>query len=136
MKEKIFQYILELEKNTKLSSIPTKLSSWIKSKANNDIYQFLMNDDQNFGDNFLQRLFNIRYNVNELPKCKICGNNVDKFISYSKGYKQTCSKRCTNILIYGCEHPMKSKDVQSNLKKSLIEKYGVDEDIDIKVMKE
>ena len=126
MKETIINYIKELEKTTDKKFIPTKLSSWIKSKSNNEIYGFLMNDPNNFGDDFLQRLFNIRNDLNTYPKCVICGNHVTKFVSYLNGYKETCSKKCTSILKYGCEHPMKSNIVMDNLKKSLIEKYGVD----------
>ena len=126
MKNLIYNYIIELEKTTDLNKIPSKLSSWIKSRNNRELNIFLMNDDKNFGKDFLQRLYNIRYNINEYPKCKICGKGVSKFISYTKGYKETCSKKCTNILKYGCEHPMQSKQVQENLKQSIINKYGVD----------
>ena len=136
MKETILNYVLELEKTTNLNMIPTKLSSWIKSKSNICIYETLMNDNDNFGDNFLQRIFNIRYNIKEFPKCKVCGNKVNKFISYSKGYKDTCSIKCTNILKFGCEHPMRCNDVKEKLKTSLIEKYGVDNVFKSDVIKE
>lgn len=136
MRNIIFNYIIELEKNNDISKIPSKLSSWIKSAKNIELYSFLMMDDKNFGNNFLQRLFNIRYNIVEYPKCKICGKQVSKFISYTKGYKNTCSTKCSNILKYGCEHPMQSKQVQENLKQSIKEKYGVDNAFKSELIKE
>ena len=136
MKNVIYNYIIDLEKHYDKRKIPGKLSIWIKSKKNLGIYNFLMKDKENFGDDFLQRLYNIRYNINEYPKCVICGNKVSKFISYLNGYKETCSKKCTNILKYGCEHPMQSKLVQDNLKKSIMEKYGVENAFQSEIIKE
>jgi hypothetical protein len=59
----------------------------------------------------------------EDDKCKICGKQTN-FVSIGKGYKNTCSYKCSNV--YGCE-----KSSKGNLKK-----YGVKRPSQLKEFKE
>lgn len=42
-----------------------------------------------------QSLYNIINNINEIPKCSMCGKELD-FISLNAGYKKYCSPKCSN----------------------------------------
>jgi len=65
----------------------------------------------------------------ELPKCPVCGNlpafSTGKFLTY-------CSKKCAQldkekfIKKYGVEHHSKLKEVKEKRKKTVLERYGVD----------
>lgn len=68
-------------------------------------------------------------------KCKICGK-ITKFIGFY-GYKNCCSKKCTNKYAhenskiemykkYGCSYPLQSTLIQNNMKNTIKEKYGTD----------
>ncbi len=64
-----------------------------------------------------------------LPKCPVCGGlpafSTGKFLTY-------CSKRCSQLdkekflKKYGVEHHLKLKEVKEKRKKTVLEKYGVD----------
>jgi len=48
-------------------------------------------------NNFAQKLHNYIFNIKEIPNCKIC-NNIVTFFQFGKGYNDTCSKKCGNLL--------------------------------------
>ncbi|WP_457639412.1 DUF7487 domain-containing protein [Persephonella sp.] len=65
----------------------------------------------------------------KLPKCPVCG----KLPAYSTGrFRTYCSKRCAQLdkekflRKYGVEHHLKSRNVKEKRKKTVLEKYGVD----------
>jgi endogenous inhibitor of DNA gyrase (YacG/DUF329 family)/very-short-patch-repair endonuclease len=65
----------------------------------------------------------------KLPKCPVCG----KLPAFSTGkFRTYCSKRCSQlgkekfIKKYGVEHHLKSKSVKEKRKKTVLEKYGVE----------
>ena len=72
------------------------------------------------------------------PLCKVCGNEVTKFIKSSNSWWKWCSNKCmsidpeilekkraTNIKRYG-DHPMRVEKFKEKLKNSFLEIYGVD----------
>ena len=74
----------------------------------------------------------------EAPKCPVCGAPV-KFKSLSYGYRQTCSRECSNKNTekiektkinntekYGVSAPAKLTEVREKMKKTMIERYGTD----------
>ena len=93
--------------------------------------------------------------LNEIPKCKICGNNV-KFYKSANRYKETCCRECDRKLKslshqkiwnnytdeeklnrlnhasqikeerYGYSSPFASSKVKQKIKESNLNKYGVD----------
>lgn len=69
-------------------------------------------------DNFTQVLYHY-VNGKTVPKCKICGEKVN-FISFNKGYRQYCSKKCTMLDAEIVEKRNK-KSIETNLKR-----FGVD----------
>jgi hypothetical protein len=83
-----------------------------------------------------QRIWHIYNEIYEIPKCLFCNNEV-KFIKLSRGYKNVCSDECKHQ-----EWKQVQKDflnnmtdkkrkkyfdkIQQNMKKTCIEKYGVE----------
>lgn len=45
-----------------------------------------------------QRIYCIYYDIQDEPKCKICGSNDIKFFSWDWGYRETCSTKCGSRL--------------------------------------
>ncbi len=65
----------------------------------------------------------------KLPECPVCG----KLPAFSTGkFRKYCSKRCAQLdrekflKKYGVEHHLKSEDVKEKRKKTVIERYGVE----------
>ena len=55
--------------------------------------------------------------------CKNCGKPT-KFLSLLLGYRDCCSRACTNILKYGVDNPWKSKEIRDKGAKTRLDKYG------------
>lgn len=55
--------------------------------------------------------------------CKNCGKPT-KFLSLLLGYRDCCSRACTNTLKYGVDNPWKSKEIRDKGAKTRLEKYG------------
>lgn len=58
---------------------------------------------------FSQRLYHWLYEIDYIPKCKIC-NKESKFSKITKGYKELCSKECFNIYNKTIECTNKKKE--------------------------
>lgn len=55
--------------------------------------------------------------------CRNCGKPT-KFLGLLAGYRDCCSRACTNILKYGVDNPWKSKEIRDKGAKTRLEKYG------------
>lgn len=55
--------------------------------------------------------------------CKNCGNPT-KFLNLVLGYRDCCSRACTNVLKYGVDNPLKSEEIIAKMHKTKLEKYG------------
>lgn len=55
--------------------------------------------------------------------CRNCGKPT-KFLSLLAGYRDCCSRACTNILKYGVDNPWKSKEIRTKIAKTKLDKYG------------
>lgn len=64
----------------------------------------------------LERLYHIVYDLKEPVKCKHCGVEPVKFISFFQGYLKFCSQRCGTL----------NEETQIKYKESSIENHGVD----------
>nr|DAW85862.1 MAG TPA: endonuclease-like protein [Bacteriophage sp.] len=72
--------------------------------------------------------------------CEICGK---PFVWNSTQTPKPCSRTCrreltkrNNLIKYGVEHPMQSKEVQENHKAAMMEKYGVESPLQSEEIKE
>lgn len=88
-------------------------------------------------EKWTERLYWFYHNLNDYPKCPVCGN-VPKFINLKLGYREFCGYKCMNSYNdiqerkketsrknWGVDNPMQSKKVQDKLRESIQEKYGV-----------
>lgn len=55
--------------------------------------------------------------------CRNCGKPT-KFLGLLSGYRDCCSRACTNILKYGVDNPWKSKEIRTKIAKTKLDKYG------------
>ena len=55
--------------------------------------------------------------------CRNCGKPT-KFLGLLEGYRDCCSRDCTNILKYGVNNPWKSKEIRTKIAKTKLDKYG------------
>ena len=86
------------------------------------------------GLNTKEALYLLSHNMDEQPKCPICGTTL-KF--KRNKYNKTCSKDCmkksivltfkkTSLEKYGVENPFQSKSIKEKIKRTNLKKYGVE----------
>ena len=79
-------------------------------------------------EKWTERLYWFYHNLNDYPKCPVCGN-VPKFINLKLGYREFCGYKCMNSYNdiqerkketsrknWGVDNPMQSKKVQDKLR--------------------
>ena len=85
-------------------------------------------------DNIMEKLYYIYNDVNEIVKCKQCGNK-SKFDKLTKKYNKYCSRSCAAKATSAFKNPEIQKKAHKNIdykkrqktkEKSVKEKYGVD----------
>ena len=85
-------------------------------------------------ENVSQLIWHLVNNVNEVPKCPICGKDCE-FKSYGLGYKKTCSSECnkkyiviasqeSNLKKYGTKSPFGRPEVLQKCRDTCEERYG------------
>ena len=108
-----------------------------------DLDNFLIKNQEITELPFQQQFYCFLYDIKYKPKC-ICCNNTPRFKSIVKGYGVYCSHKCsiknTNIISnsynkYG-KHHMYCDDVKEKIKKTNLEKYGVENVFQNKEIKE
>jgi hypothetical protein len=87
-------------------------NTWVQENLPN-LYVFIL-DKQ--GESLSEKIYLLQ---NERVKCTICEKNT-KFLSYSRGYRTYCSKKCSN----NDSELIKKKS--ENFKKNNLENWGVD----------
>lgn len=117
-KDIIKEYNIYKEKS-KLNSIR---ESWVKKKLPL-LYKHIKN---NKGDKLSEKIFLLN---NDKPICKVCNGDVS-FLSFNRGYRKYCSKKCSNN-----DKDLINKKLDS-YKKNNIEKWGVDNPSKLKNIKE
>ena len=87
---------------------------------------------------YRQQLYHFIYELNDIPKCPICGNLMDSaYINPGKGYDTACSKKCRMIIsiqkrkqtckeLYGNENPLLNKDIKEKRKETMKLLYGTE----------
>ena len=89
-----------------------------------DFYKYLI-EHYNECKYWSEKLYWFYNNIKEFPKCPVCGS-VTRFQNFRQGYRVFCSNICLG----------KSKDVKNSRKKTLQERYGVDNTMQIQEVKE
>lgn len=68
-----------------------------KIKNNKEYWNIILEYVKNLNINNSQQIFYHFYNqLNEIPKCEICGKDL-KFKTFSLGYTKSCSKKCSTL---------------------------------------
>ena len=88
--------------------------SWVEKNLPN-LWMYVTNLQ---GDTLSEKIYLLDKN-NIRPTCKMCGSNV-KFLSISSGYREYCSKKCSN------SDPELSSIKMDSLRKTSLDRYGVD----------
>lgn len=97
------------------------------------------------------RCWHLIYDVNKIPVCKVCKINHPKFNNNKWGYLDYCSIKCqcsSSEVIYKRESSLEkrygkniknsfqAKEVKEKIKKTYIEKYGVDHNFKVEDIKQ
>jgi hypothetical protein len=102
--------------------------------AKGDLVREYLNKDLGF----VQGLYHIINNIDDVPKCSVCNNNT-VFHNIKKGYGKVCSSKCASLL-GAASQKKKSKEeyIDANQKRKITnnEKYGVDHILQRKDFKE
>lgn len=127
--DEILTSCLISDKNKIRNGIVRKIKSYYPN-----LYSYLLNR-YNDSESLPETIRRIQYNIEERPKCKVCGNKVNYL---SNGiYRNVCSFKCgykyskdrissTMIDKYGVDNALKSDIVREKYKNTCIEKYGYD----------
>jgi hypothetical protein len=116
-----------------LDKIQNKSNLWI-SQNYPQVFSFI--DNLKIGLSWKEKLFIYQNNIDNIPNC-YCGSELS-FISFKKGYREFCSKKCvansqnifdkkkkTCLSKYGVDNPMKNIDIQNKQNVVILNKYGV-----------
>jgi len=132
--------------------LPAKrgLYNWFKKNDYVEQYNKIIQSTSFLGENvtMANRLWHIVYSPDTVPKCSHCDNQVN-FVSYTKGYRQSCSNKCaqlsasviektkqTNLSRYGVEYVQSNKTIQKKSRTTVNCKYGVDNISQLESIKE
>lgn len=88
----------------------------------------------NIYDKCKEALYRLRHNIDNRPRCPICGNNLTYIVNF-KFYPTACCNECMNKLKfqklqqtsferYGTRIPSQSKEVKFKQKNTNLKKYG------------
>lgn len=104
----------------------------------NEFYEYLINKYKDIDISFQEKLYWYYNGLDKRPVCNVCGGAV-KFITVIRGYQKCCSMKCsnsdpdkllrvkkTNIERYGVDIPIKSQAIKEKTKKTNLERYGVE----------
>jgi hypothetical protein len=133
----IFLKKIELQNNVR--------ESWIKKNLTS-LYNYFIHRE---GNSFSEKVYLYKF---DKKVCKSCGSET-KFLSYKRGYRDFCSKICSNndselirkksenfkitsLKNWGVDSPSKSEAVKERTRLSNIEKWGVDSPSKSEVVKE
>lgn len=110
----MFSNIIENEYNTYLSKVKINSikDSWVISNLPN-LYNFILDKA---GESISEKIYLLSNKIGECLTCK----TKTKFLSISRGYRQYCSKSCSNSDVNLIEKKL------INYKKNNLNKYGVE----------
>lgn len=134
-----------------------RTSFYYSNEYDTKVIEYLKNRYNDKKDmNMSEIIYRIKNQIDEIPKCIICGTPLP-FVKFSKGYRTTfCSNKCkfseegkkiwyahskeTVIKKYNngvyCENMFQTEYAKKKIKQTLLEKYGEDNPQKIKEFKE
>ena len=102
-----------------------------------DEYEYLIKRFPVF-DTLSEVVYRIKYKIEELPKCPVCGKEIH-YKKESRPFSKYCSNKCKNICYehnekikqtclerYGESSALKVKKFRQKSKQTCLERYGVD----------
>ncbi len=87
-------YIVSLFFTSKTNSNRIRKTTSYIIDNNDDIKNYLINRFPDFRNDFKEVLHRIKYNIEEIPKCPICGKPLKYYGLSSMLYGKTCSRKC------------------------------------------
>ena len=115
----IIKLFIKPNKKIEINNI-TKLN---KHKYPEEIEKYLINRFED-SESFTETIYRIYYNIEVRPVCPVCGNKVT-YLGQNK-YRSHCSCRCSTL----------DKNVKEKVKKTCLEKYGVENPVNSSIVKE
>lgn len=100
--------------NNRIRHYPEEIKEYIKA---NKIIPY--NNKTN-----IVKIFNIVNDINEYPRCVICGKDVKRFKNFLDGWYDTCCSQCTTMKRYGVKHIMQDQAFKKKFKNIFQHKYG------------
>ncbi|MFW5847626.1 MAG: DUF7487 domain-containing protein [bacterium] len=98
---------------------------------------------------FTQKLYNFLYEINEIPKCNVCGREIKWRNRFTEGYQKVCSRKCmsldkeriekikqTNLKKYGVSSVSQVEKIKEKRKQTYKEKFGNENIFESKEIKE
>ena len=117
------------------TGIKSKTLYKIAHDINCEEYKYLINRYTD-SRSLKESVYRIKYNINNIPKCPVCGN-LNNFIGGKHGYTKHCCCKCTqldknvreknkqtNLMLYGVENGGASKQSRDKYIKTIQEKYN------------
>ena len=109
------------KKKTLLGNVIANKARYYSDEIKQELDRVIKPDINN---NLMSRIYCLLNDVEEYPKCKICGKDVKRFKSYFDGWYETCCKECANIDKYGVSSVSSVKSVKEKTKLTMMKKYG------------
>lgn len=140
-------YIVSLFFTSKTNSNRIRKTTSYIIDNNEDIKNYLINRFPDFRNDFKEVLHRIKYNIEEIPKCPICGKPLKYYGLSSMLYSKTCSRKCQyeymkteefqskmdytsymsnpeNIKRIQEKRKLKIDEIKEKTKRTLLERYG------------
>ena len=145
IEQEIFEYVNKKKNAVKWNKLPQKYDEYLKQRFNDNTTNLAK-----------ESYCRLKYNIEQIPLCPICGNKLTFTNCKLRPYKSTCSKKCaaqlrtikskqtklerygdenyfnrekakqTSLKKYGTEYPQQSKVIQDKIKKTSLKKYGTE----------
>ena len=100
---------------------PQSFGNFISNHLSDDIKQKLEFIE---GKSKSHKLYNLINGHTTIPLCEYCKIKPQRFMSFTVGYNNTCSKKCSCLLMYGVDNPAKVEKVKEKMKQTNIKRYG------------
>lgn len=120
--EKSLKFLkVKCKKKTLLGNVIANKARYYSDEIKQELDRVIKPDINN---NLMSHIYCLLNDIEEYPKCKVCGKDVKRFKSYFDGWYETCCKECANIDKYGVSSVSSVKSVKEKTKLTMMKKYG------------